>query len=793
MEAVEKRIDETTNLIADLEAKEKMEQIIKQFAYFSKNPDKIELQKMWQILKRVSPKLKPTIPCAKRNIKGKIVSSQNDIKNLLSAEYRNRLRTRPMREDLKMIGARREDIFDLKMRLSKMKESQPWTENDLDLALGDLKNNKSRDFEGYCNEIFKKGMIGSDLKKSLLIMFNSLKQENMIPQFMNFANVTTVPKSGSKLDPANERGIFRVEILRSILMRLIYNSKYFKIESNISDFQTGARKRKGCRNNIWILNGIIHENVKKHNKKPICLQFYDYKQMFDSVNLKYAISDLYDYGVQDNDLQLIYKANKEIFMSVKTPGGLTDRQKITNSVLQGDTWGPMLASLQVDKIGKAVEESGIGYQYKDKLPIPMLGLVDDVVGVSEAGFRAQQLNVIFNVKTSELGLQYGIKKCKSMMIGNEESCINSELLVDCWEQDYEENTREGEYKLVESYIGEVPIGNTSEYKYLGFMISAKGDNMLNINAMKRKSIGIIRTLVQKLEDMKLKDYYFECSMIYFNAILRGSVLYASETYYNLTEKHLRNIERIEEIFLRKILKTSKGCPISQLYLETGQWPARFQIMKARMLFLKTILDEDQQSMVAQFFKLQTEQPTKGDWASMCRKDLKEMNIELDLKDIRKMPKESFSQMIKQKISEISLKYLLTKRNSKGKEISYDRLEMADYLMPYNKNLNIEEKQNLFSVRNRMVEIGNNFGKNENCVMCQTKEDMIHIYSCEYLNKQEIKIEFSKIYEGNLFEKIEVLRRFNDNMKKRNEEKSKFKKPPCDPFWDPLNCVKFSIG
>ena len=45
--------------------------------------------------------------------------------------------------------------------------------------------------------------------------------------------------------------------------------------------------------------------------------------------------------------------------------------------------------------------------------------------------------------------------------------------------------------------------------------------------------------------------------------------------------------------------------------------------------------------------------------------------------------------------------------------------------------------------------------------------MNHIYSCEYLNKQEIKIEFSTIYEGNLFEKIKVLRGFNENMKKRN--------------------------
>ena len=78
-------------------------------------------------------------------------------------------------------------------------------------------------------------------------MFNSLKKENVIPKFMNYANVTTVQKSGSRLDPTNERGIFRVEIIRSILMRLIYNSKYSNIEQNISDCQMGARKGKLAR------------------------------------------------------------------------------------------------------------------------------------------------------------------------------------------------------------------------------------------------------------------------------------------------------------------------------------------------------------------------------------------------------------------------------------------------------------------------------------------------------------------------------------------------------------------
>jgi hypothetical protein len=40
-----------------------------------------------------------------------------------------------------------------------------------------------------------------------------LKREKKIAIFMNFSNITTVPKSGSRLELKNERGIFRVEIV----------------------------------------------------------------------------------------------------------------------------------------------------------------------------------------------------------------------------------------------------------------------------------------------------------------------------------------------------------------------------------------------------------------------------------------------------------------------------------------------------------------------------------------------------------------------------------------------------
>ena len=99
------------------------------------------------------------------------------------------------------------------------------------------------------------------------------------------------------------------------------------------------------------------------------------------------------------------------------------------------------------------------------------------------------------------------------------------------------------------------------------------------------------------------------------AILRGSILYAGECYYNLTENNLRRIERIEEQYIRKILKTPRSCPTSQLYLEFGLWPSRFELKKMRCLFLQQILKQEEQSQIFQFFNLQQKNSLKEDWVS----------------------------------------------------------------------------------------------------------------------------------------------------------------------------------
>ena len=675
----------------------------------------------------------------------------------------------------------------MKLKLASANKSKLWTMSDLDRALGDLKNNRSRDPEGLINEIFKKDVIGKDLKCSLLMMLNNLRQQQLIPIFMNYANITTVPKKGSFLLLENERGIFRVAVFRYILMRLIYNEKYLEINSNMSDCQMGGRKHKGCRNNILIINGIIHDVLSSKKKDPVNLQIYDYRQMFDAIGLEEALSDVYDVGVRDDNLPLLYEANKEIWMAVNTPNGLTERKRLKNVVLQGDTFGSILASVQVDSIAKDVERAGYGYMYKDLLPVSLLALVDDMIGVTKAGYKAQQMNAAINVKTAEKRLQFGVTKCKSMFIGKDsKDIINNPLFVDKWNVEHTDKPENDDNDLIETYDGKVAIGSTETYKYLGFIISNKGDNMKNINEMKKKSIWIINKIFNRLHSLNLKKYFFECAIIFLNVMLRSSILYASETYYNLKETELRAIERIEEAFLRRLFKTSKGCPIVQLYLEAGHKPARFEIFRIRLLFLKTILHEPD-SMIHKFIKLQFENPTRGDWASSCLNHLDYLNIKMSLEEIKSLSLNQFRNLLDKSINIKALEYLLQKRGSKGIEMKYPCIKMAEYLLPHNEGLSISDQRYIFSIRNRMIQISENFPMNqtETICCCGNSETMIHIYSCKYLNMENVNVIYKKIFEDNVKNQKQVYQRFKQNFDRREEMKNENSSHHSIPQVDPL--------
>ena len=69
-DTLEKEIDGVNCIIADVEAKENRDKIVKQFKYFSDNPHKIEMQKIWKTLKKGLPQIKTFFTQCKAKFKG---------------------------------------------------------------------------------------------------------------------------------------------------------------------------------------------------------------------------------------------------------------------------------------------------------------------------------------------------------------------------------------------------------------------------------------------------------------------------------------------------------------------------------------------------------------------------------------------------------------------------------------------------------------------------------------------------------------------------------------------------
>ena len=55
-----------------------------------------------------------------------------------------------------------------------------------------LQNNKSGDHFGLIYELFKPEIIGKDLFESLLLFCNEVKNQQIIPKFLQFTDITSI-------------------------------------------------------------------------------------------------------------------------------------------------------------------------------------------------------------------------------------------------------------------------------------------------------------------------------------------------------------------------------------------------------------------------------------------------------------------------------------------------------------------------------------------------------------------------------------------------------------------------
>ena len=98
-----------------------------------------------------------------------------------------------------------------------------------------------------------------------------------------------------------------------------------------------------------------------------------------------------------------------------------------------------------------------------------------------------------------------------------------------------------------------------------------------------------------------------------------------------------------------------------LYLELNCLPIRYIIKSRRVNFLSCILREDEDALIYKFLHAQLRKPNKNDWGQTVLADLEDLDISTPLSEIPRIPRESFKNLVSEKISVLALDYLNTEK------------------------------------------------------------------------------------------------------------------------------------
>ena len=190
-----------------------------------------------------------------------------------------------------------------------------------------------------------------------------------------------------------------------------------------------------------------------------------------------------------------------------------------------------------------------------------------------------------------------------------------------------------------------------------------------------------------------------------------------------------------------------------------------------------ILHQDPKSIIYRFFEAQSKNKTSKDWVTTVLKDLKELKWNVTFEEIQTMKKATFNRISRQSIEQKTFEDLENKKkiHSKVKHIVHPKMKMQQYLKANKIKITKEEMQLIFKMRCRVTEIRNNLKglyDSYECEVCNKEEEtQEHILNCKEINKvenNEKRIEYEKLFDGSVKDKLEIAKLFKQNFEIRKE-------------------------
>ena len=158
--------------------------------------------------------------------------------------------------------------------------SQPITEEEIQEAIGQVRDGKAPRADGISAELLKLG--GAETICWLTSLFNSIWNSASISSDWLSHLIILLHKKGNRSECDNYRGIALLSISSKVFSRVLLNQIKPRAEALLCENQCGFHKGWGCTDQLFYLRGI--KEIARENHHPVYTCYVDLRKAYDSVN-----------------------------------------------------------------------------------------------------------------------------------------------------------------------------------------------------------------------------------------------------------------------------------------------------------------------------------------------------------------------------------------------------------------------------------------------------------------------------------------------------------------------------
>jgi len=562
-----------------------------------------------------------------------------------------------------------------------------------------LSKNKAPGPNRVTNEMIREG--GISVVKWMQNMFNNIVVQGTLPSEWKKVTIKSIYKNkGLKCDLKNQRGIFLTQTISKIFEKLVLSRIQPDLETNMSDFQNGARPQRGTADSLFIIRALI--NYYKYYNVPITIVFYDLEKCFDRLWLKDCMIDLFESGVKNKLWSIIYELNETCEICVKTPIGVSKGFTAKQIVKQGTVLAANICANSVDKLNNESRSGGIG-AIVGNVNVPNLAFQDDIAQVNISTKTAEKQLMITESFQRAKKMKFNELKTQTMTIQN------------------------GQKNPPKLELNGTVIPKCSKYKYLGDIFNDKNSYSDLIDERVKIAKNATNEICAMIENEYMSASGVEIGIKLFKAVFIPRIFHNCETWSNIDQASLKRLDTVMLSALKRILHLPKSSVNFGVLSEVGILTAKLFVYQNKLLFLHRIVHSTNKALT-DIFQWELETNCVRSWTYEVRQICEILDIQFELQDIEMVTKNQWKNEVSTKIHEYFVELIQAKKSTKTEFIK--NCEMKRYLTELTAT---KARQ---CIRLRILSINSakyqrSSYQSDTCILCDSNvEDLKHIITCK---------------------------------------------------------------